>query len=119
MKPGGRRPRSLPVWALVRLARQEAGLSQRELAGRAGTSQAAIARYERAQVMPDVPTLFRVLRACGFDLRLSLAPHDDHDEELVAANLERSPAEMVATNRSATRLAAAAARSATAARRGG
>lgn len=61
--------------------------------------------------MPDIPTLFRVLQACGFDLRLSLAPHDDHDEALTAASLELTPAERVRRNRNATRVAAAAARS--------
>lgn len=99
------------MWALLRRARAEAQLSQRQLAERAGTSQAAVARYEKARVMPDLATLFRLLRACGFDLRLDLQPHDDHDEVLIAENLRRTPAERVARNRRATRTRAAAARS--------
>lgn len=104
-------PSRYPIWSLLRQARKEAGLSQRQLAELAGTSQAAVARYEKARVMPDLATLFRLLRCCGFDLRLDLQPHDDHDEVLIAENLRRSPAERAARNRSATRMRAAAARS--------
>lgn len=104
-------PSRYPLWSLLRHARREARLSQRQLAERAGTSQAAIARYEKARVMPDLATLVRLLRACGFDLRLDLQPHDDHDEVLIAENLRRSPAQRVAHNRRATATLAAAARS--------
>lgn len=103
-----------PVWALLRRARQDAGLTQRALAERAGTSQAAIARYEKARVLPDLPTLSRILRACGFDLRLELQPHDDHDQALVAENLRRSPGQRAELNRRATRSMASASRSTTA-----
>lgn len=107
-------PSRYPIWSLLRRARQEAQLTQRQLADRAGTSQAAIARYEKARVMPDLATLFRLLRACGFDLRLDLQPHDDSNEVLIAENLRRTPAERAARNRAATRMRAAAARSRTA-----
>lgn len=103
-------PARYPVWALLRRARSEAGLSQRALAERAGTSQAAVARYETARVMPAVPTLFRLLRACGFDLRMDLQPHDDHDERLVAENLRRTPVQRVAANRRTVRALARASR---------
>lgn len=104
-------PSRYPIWSLLRRARKEAGLSQRQLAELAGTSQAAIARYEKARVMPDLATLFRLLRACGFDLRMDLQPHDDSNEVLIAENLLRTPAERSAHNRSATRTRATAARS--------
>ena len=51
--------------ALIRDARHAAGLTQRELARRAGTSQPAIARYERGAASPSVATLDRILRAAG------------------------------------------------------
>jgi transcriptional regulator with XRE-family HTH domain len=53
---------------LLRDAREGAGLSQRELAQRAGTSQAMVARIERGQQSPSVATLERLVRACGREL---------------------------------------------------
>lgn len=49
---------------LIRLRRLAAGISQRELARRAGTSSATIHRYESGRVDPSVRTLNRLLRAC-------------------------------------------------------
>lgn len=59
---------------MVSDARTRAGLSQRELAQRAGTSQSAIARIESGAVSPSFATVRRLVEACGFELRLSLAP---------------------------------------------
>ncbi len=53
------------VSALIREARAAAGLTQQELAERAGTSQPAIARYEQGTAVPTLPTLERLLLACG------------------------------------------------------
>ncbi len=77
-------------WAgnLIRLARRESGLSQRELARRAGTSQAAIAAYESGKRSPTLDTLARIVRGAGQDLRIRLEAADDHDEWL--ARYERS-----------------------------
>lgn len=58
---------------LVAEARRAAGLSQAQLARRAGTSQSAIARYERAVSTPSLDTLERLLRACGRPLRLAMS----------------------------------------------
>jgi transcriptional regulator with XRE-family HTH domain len=59
---------------MVARARSAAGVSQRQLAAAAGTSQAAVARYERGLVVPDVRTLSRLLEACGFRLVLEAEP---------------------------------------------
>lgn len=59
---------------LIREARLAAGLSQVELARRAGTSQPAIARYEAGTSSPSIVTLDRVLRAAGRRLELSSTP---------------------------------------------
>jgi transcriptional regulator with XRE-family HTH domain len=69
-------------WAgnLIKLARREKRLSQRDLARRAGTSQAAIAAYEAGRRSPSLETLARVVRSAGLDLRIRLEPLDDHDE---------------------------------------
>ncbi|MCA1840743.1 MAG: helix-turn-helix transcriptional regulator [Actinomycetota bacterium] len=69
-------------WAgnLIRLGRQQQGLSQRELARRAKTSQTAIAAIETGKRSPSLDTLARVIRAAGLDLRIRLEPADDHDD---------------------------------------
>jgi uncharacterized protein len=50
---------------MIRRARTGADLSQVELAERAGTSQPALARYERGVSLPTLPTLERIMFACG------------------------------------------------------
>lgn len=55
-------------------ARSAAGLTQTQLAARAGTSQPAVNRYERGFALPSIPTLERLLRACGLELRLQGVP---------------------------------------------
>ncbi|MFN2390093.1 MAG: helix-turn-helix transcriptional regulator [Actinomycetota bacterium] len=69
-------------WAgnLIHLARSDSGLSQRELARLAGTSQAAIASYEAGKRSPTLDTLARIVRAAGRDLRIRIEPADDHDD---------------------------------------
>jgi predicted transcriptional regulator len=58
----------------VRAARKRAGVSQVELAKRAGTSQPSIARLEKGQVSPTVITLDRIARALGSDLVIDFEP---------------------------------------------
>ena len=57
-------------------ARQEAGLTQAELAARMGTHAPAIARLEKSLASgkhsPSVSTLRRYLHACGKNLRLQV-----------------------------------------------
>jgi len=79
---------------VVREMRFDAGLSQRELARRAGTSQPAIARYERGAAVPSWETLERLAAACGRRLNLAaeVAP-DPPDLELARSLLELSPLE--------------------------
>ncbi len=73
-------------WAgnLIRLARHDAALSQRELAQRAATSQAAIAAYESGKRSPTLETLARIVRAAGQDLRIQVVGYDDHDDAMAA-----------------------------------
>jgi predicted nucleotidyltransferase len=58
------------VAGVIRQVRARAGLSQVELAKRAGTSQPALARYETGAALPTLPTLERLLLACGRGLEL-------------------------------------------------
>lgn len=87
-----------PVWALVREARRRAGLTQAQLAQRVGTSQPAIARYERARAMPDLPTLHRIVEACGYELALELAQPDAQQEAAANIALARTPEERIEAN---------------------
>jgi transcriptional regulator with XRE-family HTH domain len=57
---------------LIHEARLRADLSQRELARRAGTSQAVISDYENGKRDPGIGHLRDILRAAGFDLDLKL-----------------------------------------------
>jgi len=58
------------VAAVIRRARARAKLSQAELAERADTSQPALARYETGTTLPTLPTLERLLSACGRRLQV-------------------------------------------------
>jgi hypothetical protein len=87
-----------PVWALIREARRRAGLTQAQLAKRVGTSQPAIARYERARAMPDLDTLGRIVEACGLELRLELAEPDPQREAAASAALARTVEERLEAN---------------------
>jgi len=61
---------------MVRRARTSAGLSQAKLAERAGTSQPALARYETGAALPTLPTLERLLAACGRRLQIRAVRSD-------------------------------------------
>ncbi len=74
-------------------ARRTAGLSQRELATRAGVAQQEIARYERARVTPSLERLRALIAACGLELTVGLAHADDSYDEQIATALRLSPAQ--------------------------
>jgi transcriptional regulator with XRE-family HTH domain len=82
---------------LVRSARRKSGLTQAELAERAGVTQSVIARLERGGGNPTFATLERVLHAAGHRLELS-AVHQGLrtvDETLIAQQLALPPAERI------------------------
>jgi transcriptional regulator with XRE-family HTH domain len=64
----------MEIVALVRDVRHAAGITQLELAGRAGTAQSAVAAYESGSRTPNLVTLERLLAACDYDLELSASP---------------------------------------------
>lgn len=76
---------------MIREGRRRGGLSQRALAQRLDTSQAAIARWEAGTVKPSLDVVQRALRVCGLELRLSVVPVDDHDWLLDQRNLNATP----------------------------
>lgn len=64
---------------LVREGRRRSGLTQAELAGRAGTTQSAIARLESGRTSPRLEDVLRLLRLTGWDLRIELVPDEPSD----------------------------------------
>jgi transcriptional regulator with XRE-family HTH domain len=71
--------------ATLRSARERAGLTQGELAARAGTSQATVSAYESGSKQPSVATFSRLLAAAGSRLTV---------EHAGAPLTEPSPAEL-------------------------
>ncbi len=62
------------VTTLIRGARQAAGITQLELANRAGTAQPAVAAYESGGRTPNLATLERLLGACEHDVEVLARP---------------------------------------------
>ena len=103
----------------MRDRRRAHGLTQAQLALRAGTTQAALSRLERDEPSPRFDSIARLLAALGEVPRLSAArPEHDLDEGHLAAQRARPPAERVELAMSWNRLAGEIARAGAAARRG-
>ena len=84
---------------LLRDVRLRHGLSQDDLADRAGTSQAAISRIERGLVSPTVEMLTKLVDLMGERLELNAGPIDyGHDRAMLRQNLARSPEERIEHN---------------------
>ncbi len=93
---------TMDISRLVATARRQAGLTQQQLAERAGTSQPAVARLEAGAGSPSLATVERLVGAAGFDLRLELLPRSarrdpvveaykrDVDRTLLRANLKKT-----------------------------
>jgi predicted nucleotidyltransferase/DNA-binding XRE family transcriptional regulator len=61
---------------LLREARRRSGLSQSELAVRAGVTQSVVSEYEAGKRQPAVPTLARLVAATGHELTFGLERSD-------------------------------------------
>ncbi len=64
----------MKIATMVRSARQAAGITQVQLADRAGTAQPAVAAYESGARTPNFATLQRLLGACEYDVELLAHP---------------------------------------------
>ncbi len=89
---------------LVRRVREAAALTQRELAVRAGTTQAVVSRIESGDASPSVEMVRRLANAAGYELRLDCVPRrvtdpvveaykPGVDATLLMSNLRKSPRE--------------------------
>ena len=69
---------ALEVGEKVRDAREAAGLTQRDLAARMSTSQAAVARLEAGRTSATLTTLQRVAAALDMTITVNLAQTHSH-----------------------------------------
>ncbi|MGN7985575.1 helix-turn-helix domain-containing protein [Burkholderia sp. 22313] len=73
------------VGEMLKEARSTAGLSQRELAERAGIARTAVARMETlARGDMSVSVLVRLLEATGYDLRMVQCGHQRTLDDVLA-----------------------------------
>lgn len=78
----------------IRRRRLAHGLTQAQLALRAGTTQTALSRLERGAISPTFATLERLLFVMGESATLEVTPLEgEQDEAHLADLLRRSPAE--------------------------
>jgi transcriptional regulator with XRE-family HTH domain len=99
--------------AILRQARLRAGLTQRELAVRASTSQSVVARIEQGRSDPSTATLARLLAAAGFEILAELTPiavADTHMLDDVGRILALTPEARLLEVRNVSRFEAAARR---------
>jgi transcriptional regulator with XRE-family HTH domain len=90
---------------VIREARRRAGLTQRDLAQQAGTTQSAIARIERGATEPSYDRVRGLVEKCGFDLVPRIMPLDDSDWSVASANLRLSPEARARQHHAAVRFA--------------
>jgi transcriptional regulator with XRE-family HTH domain len=76
---------------MLRSARRQAGLTQRELAARAGVPQTTVGRVEAGLITPRVDTLERLLRATGQELSVTPRPGSGVDRSQIHRLLRLTP----------------------------
>ncbi len=80
---------------LIRHARWMVGLTQAEVAQRAGLTRQMISSYESGLRCPSVGTLERMLAGCGLRLRLSVVPEPGLEDVPTLQLLQQPPLERV------------------------
>jgi transcriptional regulator with XRE-family HTH domain len=98
---------------LIRSTRERHGITQAQLALRAGTSQAAVSRIERDEISPSLDTIQRLLAAMGERLELHVRRIDgdfdaDHLADSMAQTMSERLERSLAWNRFAGPLAGSA-----------
>jgi transcriptional regulator with XRE-family HTH domain len=105
--------------ALIREHREQLSLSQRALARRAGTTQAAVSRIERGLTVPNWETVRALMLAMGYEPDLQARRLSGRwDPAHLAASRKRSPQERLALAISGNRLAGRLRQAGSRARRG-
>ena len=78
---------------LVRYSRRKAGLTQRQLAARAGVPQPTVARIESGVVSPRLETVDRLLAHCGVRLVVEQRSGQGVDRTGIRELLQLTPTE--------------------------
>jgi transcriptional regulator with XRE-family HTH domain len=81
---------------LIREARKRAGLTQVELARRAGLPQSTVGRIETGARVPSTEMTERLIRAAGFELRVGLGEPDPDTDSIFERTLRRTPRQRLA-----------------------
>lgn len=76
---------------MLRRARLRAGLTQRQLATRAGVAQSTVGRIESGALDPRFATMARLLRGCGTELDAIGHPGEGVDRTQLREGLARTP----------------------------
>ena len=79
----------------LRRARVAAGLSQRDLAERAGVPQSTVARIERGHIDPRWTTVEKLFAACDREVVVVVRPGRGVDRTLFREMLKLSPEERI------------------------
>ncbi len=87
---------------VVREARRRTGLTQAELAQRAGVPKSTVGRIESGARVPSSEMVERLVRAAGLNVSVSLSEPDPGTDSMFERTLRRSAAERLAD---ATRVA--------------
>ncbi|MDP9737224.1 MULTISPECIES: helix-turn-helix domain-containing protein [unclassified Curtobacterium] len=69
-----RAPQPVVASEIIRDARLRAGLTQVQLAARAGVTQSAVSTYENGRREPSLAMLQRLVRAADFEMAVTLLP---------------------------------------------
>ena len=88
--------KGVAITHLIREARRRAGLSQAELARRAGVAQSTVGRIESGLRVPSTDLTERLVGAAGFEIRVRLGEPDPGTASLFHRSLRRTPAERLA-----------------------
>lgn len=93
---------------MLRTIRSAAGLTQQQLAAKAGVRQQVVSRIETGRSQPTLPTLRRLVEAAGGRVGYDVeAPPDPHDLALLAVSLSRSVEERYRSHQNLHRFVAA------------
>ena len=88
-KPTTLQGEALEVSQILRARREQAGMSQRVLAGRLGVTPASVCYYESGKRMPSMATLMKIKNVLEFSIRdciniieaISNGEQEDKDQE--------------------------------------
>ena len=86
----------MSISSIVREARRHSGLTQAELAERAGVPKSTVGRIESRARVPSAEMVERLVRAAGLAVSVSLSEPDPGTDSMFERTLRRSPAERLA-----------------------